>query len=50
MEDTDTDAIAQYDSAKINTGGHTMAWFAENNRKVMEWPLKSPDVTTIEQS
>jgi len=36
------------DGAKINTVKYTMAWSAETNIQVMEWPLNSPHLNYIE--
>ena len=48
MEDTVGDPIFQLDGARIYTTRDTMAWFAENNIQVMEWPPNSPDLNPIE--
>jgi len=38
VEDTVGDRIFHHDSVKIHTARDTMAWFAEDNIQVMEWP------------
>jgi len=49
VEDTVGDPIFQQDSTKIHTARDTimMAWCAENNIQVMEWPPNSPDLNPI---
>jgi len=48
VDDTVGDPIFHQDGAKIHTARDTMASFAENQIRVMEWPPNSPDANPIE--
>jgi hypothetical protein len=48
LYDENSSVIYQQDNAPCHKSRASMAWFAENQFEVMDWPARSPDLNPIE--